>query len=160
MTWRIVYHETQPERPRVGDCWSDAELIEGENRDHMREHFLAPEYFEKHYGRRAPLWVLLPDKTYFCVDSRVVSSSEVGDHGWTVTGEPWHGNLTVSPSINIVGSYHGHIKNNEITDDVEGRKFPHADVPEPAIESERAESVAPFWIDRASSPGPFWKKRG
>jgi hypothetical protein len=141
-------------------------MIEGENRDHMKAHFLAPEYFEKHYGKRAPLWVVLPDKTYFCVDSRVVSSSKVGDHGWTVEGEPWHGNLTVSPSINIVGSYHGFIKNNEIGDDVDGRKFPFAEVPDAPVSSERVpEPAVPFWrAARDLAPGqgdavPFWKKR-
>lgn len=139
MPWPIRYHERRPDRPRVGDCWPAVELIEGEHRDEYRESFLAPLYFEQHYGRRAPLYVVLPDKSYFCVDSRVTDGGRVGDHGWTVTGSPHDGTLSVSPSINIVGSYHGFISNGEIGDDVEGRKFPFADLPDPPVEE------PPFW---------------
>lgn len=40
---------------------------------------------------------------------------------WDVTGElP---KVTVSPSIHMVGIYHGYIRDGQITDDVDGRKF-------------------------------------
>jgi len=40
---------------------------------------------------------------------------------WTVTGEiP---NVSATPSINCVGSYHGWVRNGIVTDDCEGRKF-------------------------------------
>lgn len=45
----------------------------------------------------------------------------IKEHVWTVTGE-WP-NITVTPSINSVGRYHGWIQNGVITDDCEGRKF-------------------------------------
>jgi hypothetical protein len=40
---------------------------------------------------------------------------------WTVTGEiP---NVTATPSVNCVGTYHGWVTNGVVTDDCEGRKF-------------------------------------
>jgi hypothetical protein len=40
---------------------------------------------------------------------------------WRVTGElP---KVTVEPSINMIGVYHGYITSGVITDDCEGRKF-------------------------------------
>jgi len=40
---------------------------------------------------------------------------------WTVTGEiP---NVTATPSINCVGTYHGYVTNGSVTEDTEGRKF-------------------------------------
>lgn len=44
-----------------------------------------------------------------------------GGGGWTVQGE-WP-NVTVTPSINCVGVYHGYIQNGQITEDCDGRKF-------------------------------------
>ena len=38
---------------------------------------------------------------------------------WTRSGEP--PNVTANPSINWVGTYHGWLKNGELTDDCEGR---------------------------------------
>jgi len=62
---------------------------------------------------------------FFCVDRKPSSGSE----GWDVTikgemcdGEPLY--ITVHPSINCVGSYHGWLKNGIISKDVEGRKYP------------------------------------
>lgn len=41
--------------------------------------------------------------------------------GWTVTGKP--PDITVSPSINYVGSYHGWLQNGVISQDVDGRNY-------------------------------------
>ena len=41
--------------------------------------------------------------------------------GWKRTGEPPR--ITVTPSINHVGQYHGWLANGIFTDDSEGRKF-------------------------------------
>lgn len=41
---------------------------------------------------------------------------------WDVQGVPPR--ITVSPSINLQGAYHGWIKDGVISDDCEGRKFP------------------------------------
>ena len=58
------------------------------------------------------------------------------------TGEDWHveiggkhrtwkwsgtlPQITVTPSINAVGRYHGWLRKGELTDDIEGRQFPDA----------------------------------
>lgn len=68
--------------------------------------YLAPEYFTNN-AIRWPVVVVLPDRTNFCVDSRTVSDGKLGDHGWTVTGEPPQ--LTVTPSIQIGGGWHGYL---------------------------------------------------
>lgn len=41
------------------------------------------------------------------------------DRSWKRTGEP--PNITVTPSINHQGKYHGHLQNGYLTDDCEGR---------------------------------------
>lgn len=43
------------------------------------------------------------------------------DRKWTRTGEP--PNVTVTPSINHQGVYHGWLTNGALTDDVDGRVF-------------------------------------
>ena len=45
-----------------------------------------------------------------------------GGHRWSMVGTPPA--ISISPSINCVGSYHGHVKDGILTDDSEGRKFP------------------------------------
>ena len=42
--------------------------------------------------------------------------------GWTITGEPPH--LTAHPSINVIGAYHGWLKDGVLSDDCEGRHYP------------------------------------
>lgn len=86
---------------------------------------LSAQYREQHQSRRAPILVFLPGRTLFCVDGACWNTGPdnkiVYHGGWTVSGDlP---NISVSPSINIVGSYHGFITNGVITDDCEGRKF-------------------------------------
>ncbi len=70
--------------------------------------------------------IMLPNGYALCVDTCFWNGDALDPErrGWTVTGEP--PNLTMSPSVNIVGSYHGFVTNGVIGDDVEGRKFPNA----------------------------------
>jgi hypothetical protein len=94
---------------------------------------LSKRYFSEHAANRAPLVVILPDGTPFCVDTRAFGrinpnaegAEQFGYYGdgWAVTGEPPR--ITVSPSVNIVGSYHGFIRDGEITDDIDGRAEAH-----------------------------------
>lgn len=89
---------------------------------------------------RRPLIVLLPGRNSFLLDgccfsgdcSRCNQPREAcrcpGEYtskgyygGWAVKGTP--PNITVHPSINMNGRYHGFIKDGVITDDCEGRKF-------------------------------------
>ena len=46
-----------------------------------------------------------------------------GDQSWTESGSWAQGTVTVQPSINLPGQYHGYIQNGQITDDCEGRTY-------------------------------------
>jgi len=74
-------------------------------------------YEAKWSEKREPIVVCMPGNVYFCIDSECGADRS----GWEVTGEP--PNLTVYPSINHYGIYHGWIRNGVITDDCEGRKY-------------------------------------
>lgn len=90
----------------IGAMWYDHDLLEK-----------APQVLTAHYRdvvskERAPLYVKLPDGTFFCVDQRCSRD----ESGWTVTGDPPC--ITVHPSIKTshridgrdVVRYHGHLK--------------------------------------------------
>lgn len=78
-------------------------------------------------------FILLPGRTVFELNSPTREKGKLADQpGWTHTDLPEPGNpfgmlplqqLTVTPSINIVGTYHGHIKDGVVGEDEEGRKF-------------------------------------
>ena len=79
---------------------------------------------------RPPIAVVLPDGYHFIIDGAYWSRDRPNPNrdGWhvmlsspPVVGKPLL--VTLSPSINIVGSYHGWIQNGTISDDCEGRKF-------------------------------------
>ncbi len=107
----------------VGAMWPDPSLNEREFGGYAG--YIGDNYLRDWAGKRAPLYVKLPDGSEFCVDVR--SSPEIGKpsgSGWKVTGNPPA--ITVSPSINIIPRYHGWLQNGVITDDCEGRTFPNA----------------------------------
>ncbi len=92
----------------VGDMWFlDVPPEE------MKERQLSDQYFAQN-AHRLPLVVLLPGKCYFLVDGKCFNGERGYYDGWTVTGVP--PNITVSPSINMVGRYHGFLKNGVIGD--------------------------------------------
>lgn len=80
------------------------------------------DYYRQHNSHRAPIMVCLPGNCLWCVDSQTVDNGQwSGASGWTVTGEaPF---ITVAPSINIGGTYHGYLQNGVISDDVDGRSY-------------------------------------
>lgn len=80
---------------------------------------LSQEYRRDWLGKRPPILVVLPGLFAFSPDEAYTDSPE--GRGWTVTGEA--PNITVSPSINCVGLYHGWLRNGEISEDVERRRF-------------------------------------
>ena len=59
------------------------------------------------------LCVLLPCK--------IIWHPDRSDRTWKRTGDP--PNVTITPSINAVGTYHGYLTNGALTDDLEGRTF-------------------------------------
>lgn len=83
---------------------------------------LSDEYVNERMASRPPVAVQLPCGDIFVVDSAVTGERR----GWGVSGEPPA--LTVDPSINIVGCYHGWIRNGELTDDCEGRQYERVEV--------------------------------
>jgi hypothetical protein len=91
-------------------------------------HFCRPEslsdYYKQNNVHRRPLMVFLPGRILHCVDSanwKTVDGKLIYYGGWTVTGiAP---NITVHPSINCVGAYHGWLQNGIISPDCEGRLY-------------------------------------
>jgi hypothetical protein len=121
MSWKITYHDEVPEHPRVGDCWPAPWMLAGEDFEDYFLRYLSPNYKRDHLGKRPPLVVKLPDGSEFCVDSMAFKDGVPYGDGWKVTGAPPL--ITVSPSINIPGYYHGWITNGVISDDCERRRF-------------------------------------
>lgn len=103
-----------------GDMWHYGRDRWEEGEAALRAFFtdLSPEYFRDNVAQRPPLAVMLPSGDGFNIDT-CCSRKE---YGWTVTGEPPA--ITVQPSINAEGSYHGWLQNGVLSDDVEGRTYP------------------------------------
>ena len=129
MAWRcrLVDHPrfgADEPRPQIGDMWFAPAMVEKYEHFYL-DHQLSHQYKEQHLGKRPPLIVYLPPGFSFCVDD-AYRGGHWGDNpareGWTVTGEA--PNITVAPSINCVGTYHGWLQNGVLSDDVEGRAYP------------------------------------
>lgn len=80
---------------------------------------LADYYWENNYNR-SPLFVILPGHVLFLVDGTCGYSGNKNG-GWIIKGQA--PKITVIPSINMKGFYHGFITNGVITNDVEGRIY-------------------------------------
>jgi hypothetical protein len=78
------------------------------------------EHYWQHNSHRLPLLVWLPGLELFCVDGMTMNKGRRSG-GWQVTGTAPL--ITVAPSINCVGRYHGHLQAGVITDDCEGRRY-------------------------------------
>jgi len=131
MSWQLKLIEYTGQDARtipVGSIWyADAKVLSEESDDHLDwPDFFASrkrlsDYYLTNNTHRLPLLVMLPKAGVFCVDSKCWDQN--GMHGgWTVTGTAPL--ITVSPSINVVGVYHGFIQNGVLTDDCEGRTYP------------------------------------
>lgn len=111
-------------RLRVGDVFFIDEPEEVLRKYHLTEH-----YWRDNARNRKPLYVALPIKWHdgstgvqlLLVDGQCYDGQRGYYDGWTVTGTPPQ--ISVHPSINMVGHYHGFIQNGVITDDYDGRKF-------------------------------------
>ncbi len=126
MPWPITYHDEQPDDYQIGDMWPEPGFA--------KSNIISDTYKEEHVSERPPLMVCMPSKhdprgELFLVD-RIPNKSD--RTGWTVTiiGDLVDGkkpNITVTPSINCGGSYHGWIKHGVISDDCEGRVYQEPD---------------------------------
>lgn len=133
MSWPVIYRAERPGTAKVGDMWPIPWAA-----DHGD--LLGQNYHEDHADKRPPLMVALPSffggsdwTTSFMLD-RVASDKKPGDPGWKVVieGELVDGrpvDITVKPSIHCKGSYHGYITAGQVTDDIDGRKYPEYDEP-------------------------------
>lgn len=130
MPWPIVLYESWEAAmaaagegalsPPIGAMWPAPEWL---NRKVDGRPWISDRYFREWADKRPPMQVHMPGGANFLIDSRPTSGGTPGDaEGWVVTGEP--PSVTLSPSVNILGIYHGWIQNGVITDDCEGRRFP------------------------------------
>lgn len=114
MPYQCVLHDQPPkhEDRKIGDMWFTE----------RNPRYCSIEYLETHASSRLPLVVVLPSGFPFCVDSpqtTTMNEAPINRHGWTVTGTA--PNITVIPSINEEGYYHGWLKDGVLSDDLEGR---------------------------------------
>jgi hypothetical protein len=112
----------------VGDMWyardDDGQIVSPERRRGMH----LSDFYWQHNAARPPLMVLVPGqyttgpgKQLFSVDGKCYNAQRGYYDGWTVHGSP--AAITITPSINIAGSYHGFIQNGMVTEDCEGRRY-------------------------------------
>jgi len=98
--WAIRLHQEQPKEPLIGDMWPVTRYLQSQ---WIAENYLSNEYFAIWARIRPPLMVMLPGSITFCIDSKAGC-----DHtGWQIMGMP--PKITISPSINILGGFHGFI---------------------------------------------------
>lgn len=98
-----------------GSFWR-VPLVDLENGKHwylVRD--LSPEFLAT--GRDYVIFITLPGGAEWSPDCL---SSESGQ-GWTVSGELPA--ITVTPSVDQIGRYHGFVQNGALTDDLEGRTY-------------------------------------
>src|ERR1019366_7910654 len=105
-----------------GDMWLTEVLKGGEDGSYYcDEGRLSDEYLANYLAKRLPLVVAIPfthretgkpDIVRFGIDTS--TSSDNRRHGWTVTGEA--PNITVTPSINLVGIWHGWLKDGILSE--------------------------------------------
>ena len=125
MTWQCRLLDAPP---KLEDGYLDWQKLEvgdmfyiDRPEEALREMHISEYYWANNAAKRKPIAVILPGKHYFCVDQMCYSGTGGYSGGWTVTGDA--PKITVHPSINYVGSYHGYLTDGVITDDVEGRSF-------------------------------------
>lgn len=104
-------------------CYSDY----FDEEKHQAYDRLSSSYLALPEPRRRPIAIMLPGDNIWFPDV-IASNDQPGAKGWAISGTlP---NLTVTPSINFVGRYHGYVTGGVVTDDCEGRTFP-APLPQP-----------------------------
>lgn len=104
--WRIPFDyepKLDKEKRKYIDIW----------RNFMSDEYLA-------LGWDFELVISLPGKVHFRA-TQIPTSNDGSHQGWRVTGElP---NITIHPSINVEGYYHGWITDGVIGDDLSGRQY-------------------------------------
>lgn len=94
--------------PVPGDMFFDPDIGEKGDDSHWGHHLLSDAYWNLPEPRRDPLCVVLPEGTHFYLDSKQVTDGLMHEPGWTITGTAPM--VTVSPSINCLGRWHGFLE--------------------------------------------------
>jgi hypothetical protein len=113
MTWTCRLVEESAPHKEVGDVWY-AWTLDGAPLVGL----LSVEYLRDWAGVRPPLVVRLPGRVDVCLDRQV---DDEGGHGWVVSGDPPR--VSVSPSVNVLGVYHGFVRDGVISPDLQGREY-------------------------------------
>jgi hypothetical protein len=91
------------DKPVPGDIFYAAHEL-----DEPYRSWLSSKYWALPEPRRLPIVVVLPNGVWFCVDQQASGNrGQPEEPGWDVSGSI--DCLTVKPSINIVGSWHGYL---------------------------------------------------
>lgn len=129
MSWPLRFRsDPEPWKDaQIGDCWYMPEharsfFIEHQASQQYR-HQLAVAKLTDAEPFRPPIVVQLPPGFPFFPDEFYGRPDNTERNGWTVTGSIEDGSLVVSPSVNVIGTYHGWINGGVVSDDVEGRLF-------------------------------------
>ncbi len=106
----------EPKVRRVGDMWFAPWMLTQHFRDTLSQH-----YWNSIKAKpRDPLIIVMPGGWDWCPD-RMAFDGKKYSGGWNVEGDiP---NITITPSINRMGNYHGWVRDGVITEDCEGRVF-------------------------------------
>lgn len=110
---------------RPGDMWFHSDRFRNEA-GYLNWPFMfskaskLSDFYRQNNIHREPVLIWMPCKEVLCVDAMCWEGTRLYG-GWQVTGEPPL--ITVSPSINLAGAYHGWIQNGIISDDCEGRTY-------------------------------------
>jgi hypothetical protein len=113
MPWTCYMLDTTQPRDtrRIGAMW----WVEG------RDEYAGADHLANRRGQH--LLIVETPGGAWVVDGRSFDGTTYGP-GWVRTGEPPR--VTVTPSVNIVGAYHGYLRDGVLTDDLEGRIYPEA----------------------------------
>ena len=122
MSWplRFLKGGLEGQPGRIGDAYYAPWLLTTP----MQSQVLSKKYRECWASSRPPIVIIVPSLARFCVDALAIGKDGPYGDGWTVSG--WIDgpcNLTVSPSIHFVGSYHGWLKDGMLSDDIDGRVY-------------------------------------
>lgn len=93
---------------QVGDMW-----FLDVPQEELKDRHLSDQYFAANSGRK-PIIVMLPGRHCFCIDAKCFNAERGHYGGWTVTGVPPA--ITVHPSIDMKGAYHGWLQNGVLSD--------------------------------------------
>lgn len=130
MPWPLNY--VQPElwsigpHGRVPGDWTYGFWILSECPEALGKKYLnLPSRLDK--PRRLPIIIRMPDGCEWCPD-RMGWNQALGFYGdgWDIDVSGGVDLMTITPSINILGHYHGWVRTGYLTDDIDGRTFPRA----------------------------------